>query len=88
MARGWESKSVEEQIAEKEQVAENAAESQSALEKRNNTTQTIERQGQRQGLMRAKARTVAALASVRSDQDRAVLERTLADLDARLRELD
>jgi hypothetical protein len=85
MARGWESKAIEDQIAEK---AEKAAETQASQKKRSDSTQKIEQQGTRQGLIRAKERTVTMLTSVRSDKDRAVLEQTLADLESRLRELD
>ena len=77
MARGWESKSVEDQINARE----------AAISSSREKATDIERRGTRQGLLRARTRTLTLLAAAR-DQDRSLLERTLADLDARLAELD
>ena len=81
MARGWESKAVEEQIREREAEAERAAKTpltpeQAALESR------------REGLSLARARAVDELRSTRHERRRALLERTIEHLDAELAQFD
>jgi hypothetical protein len=80
MARGWESKSVEDQIHEREE----AAQSQSRPLK---TPEQIELQAKRDGLQMARTRTLASLQGTCDARYRAHLERALADLDAQLAKL-
>lgn len=77
MARGWESKSVEDQ----QRSAEDA---KTGRAKPAITPAERERQARRDGLLLSRARVVRDLAAVRSDQHRALLERTLAHLDREL----
>ncbi len=80
MARGWESKSVEDQISEKE--------SQTAKPgQRLNSKQAAERE-KRESLLLARTRTMKDLQNARDARYRALLERTLAHLDTQLAELD
>jgi len=77
MARGWESKSVEEQqdAAARERAARQAP-PMSEAEKA--------RAQQREGLRLARARTLATLQAACNPRHRAILEETLAHLDAQL----
>jgi hypothetical protein len=77
MARGWESKSVEDQISSKEAEPETSA-------KTNLTPAQVQQHMKREGLMLARARTLNDLESTRDPRYRALLERTLAYLDAEL----
>mgnify|MGYP001202498847 CR=1 FL=1 len=79
MARGWESKSVEDQISEHE--AESKKPGRSGL-----TPQELAKRAEREGLLLARARTLSVLASARDDRYRAILERALAHLDSKLAE--
>jgi hypothetical protein len=81
VARGWESKSIEDQIAERE------AEAQKANAPQLTPTQ-LEHRAKREGLMLARCRTVASLETARDARYRAMLERALAHLDSQLAELD
>ena len=75
MARGWESKSVEDQQQEAERRREeNRIRESSAVDRR----RTVEL---------ARAQTVSLLALARTPAQREALERALADLDAQLREV-
>ena len=75
MARGWESKSVEDQQQEAERRRdENRIRESSAVDRR----RTVEL---------ARAQTVSLLARARTPAQREALERALADLDAQLREV-
>lgn len=75
MARGWESKAVEDQQHEAERRrAESRIRESSALDRR----RTVEL---------ARAQTVSLLALARTPAQREALERALADLDAQLREV-
>jgi len=78
MARGWESKAVEEQIdsarADKEDVRQKAAV----------TKQGRERLAQRQSLLLSRSRVVSLLEAARNERYRAQLKRTLDHLDAEL----
>jgi hypothetical protein len=77
MARGWESKSVEDQqdAAERARAARQAP----AL-----TPEAQARAQEREGLRLARARTVATLQTACNPRHRAMLEETLAHLDAQL----
>lgn len=77
MARGWESKSVEEQIASRS--AEPRPPSTPPL-----TPAQQARRVKREALLLARARTMNSLESARDERYRALLERTLAHLDSQL----
>ena len=81
MARGWESKSVEDQISERE--AESQKKGQETL-----TPLQMERRAKREGLMLARARTLHSIETTRDARYRALLDRTLAHLDSQLAELE
>ena len=73
MARGWESKSVEDQIAS---AKEGRAVPRPAL-----TAADRERRARVDGLRLARAKTVADLAKARDDRHRAMLQKSLDFLD-------
>jgi hypothetical protein len=79
MARGWESKSVEEQQAEAaaDRVPKNRPVAPGELAK----------QRQRQGLSLSRQRVLQQLQIAQSPVHRQMLEKALADLDARLSQL-
>jgi hypothetical protein len=81
MARGWESKSIEDQqdAAERERAARQAP----AL-----TPEAQARAQQREGLRLSRARTLAALQTACQPRHRALLEETLAHLDQQLAALE
>jgi hypothetical protein len=82
MARGWESKSVEDQIQEREsEIAESS--SQQKL-----SPQELQRRNKREGLLMARTRTLTSLQGACGGRYRAHLEQVLADLDRQLAELD
>ena len=76
MARGWESKSVEDQIQEREDAS---AEGRPRL-----TPEQIQLHARREGLQMIRTRTLMSLQSVCDSRYRAHLERVLADVDAQL----
>ena len=80
MARGWESKSVEDQILERE--AASKAESRPKL-----TQEEIQVQARREGLEMVRTRTLTSLQAACDSRYRAHLERILADVEAQLRAL-
>lgn len=82
MARGWESKAVEDQIdnAQADRDARNETEASSAGDR--------ERERQRQSLLLSRTRTVALLESASNERYRKQLERGLAHLDEQLKELE
>jgi hypothetical protein len=81
MARGWESKSVEDQ--------QDAAERARAVRQAPTLTPEAQARAQeREGLRLARARTVASLQTACNPRHRAMLEETLAHLDAQLRALE
>ena len=77
MARGWESKAVEDQ----QRAAEDA---KTGRARPVLTPAERERQARHAGLLLARARVVRDLATARNGQHRALLERTLAHLDGEL----
>lgn len=79
MARGWESKSVEEQQAE--------AISTRSGSKRVQSPQEIARDREKQGLMLSRKRLLQQLSAAQNPRHREMLERALADLDAKLTRL-
>ena len=80
MARGWESKSVEDQM-------DNAKADRDAQVKPRLSVEDRERHTRAQSLRLSRARIVGLMDSTRSERYRAQLERTLEELDAQLREL-
>ena len=81
MARGWESKSVEDQINEREAEPKDS--------RKNKPTQAeIEQRAKREGLLLARSRTITALESTRDERYKALLQRTLAHLDSELAQLN
>lgn len=81
MARGWESKSVEEQISQKENPSNKSRNSRL-------TREQVAISEKRASLVLARTRTLSDLESVRDDRYRALLKRTLAHLESELVELD
>lgn len=79
MARGWESKSVEEQQA---QAASNSTPAVPPL-----TPVQIAGQRQRQGIMLSRQRVLQQLETAQNPRHREMLRRALADLDAQLARL-
>jgi hypothetical protein len=80
MARGWESKSIEDQISERESQARVPTTPKL-------TPEQAQRRSRRDGLMLARTRTLTALQTVCDSRYRAHLERVLADLDSQLENL-
>jgi uncharacterized membrane protein len=81
MARGWESKSVEDQIQERESASK--AETRPKL-----TPEAQQLQIRREGLLMIRTRTLSSLQSASDSRYRAHLERILADIDAQLLAID
>jgi len=81
MARGWESKAIEDQMAQAESDKRTAA--KAAL-----TPAEAERQTQREGLLLSRSRTLASLQGACDTRYRALLERTLAHVEEELARLD
>jgi hypothetical protein len=77
MARGWESKSVEEQISLREVEAP-------APVKTAPSPVEVERRAKRNGLLLARTRTITALQTTRDEGYREMLERALQHLDSEL----
>ena len=80
MARGWESKSVEEQINSRQ------AESETSDKKKPGRLE-IEQNSKRESIRLARSRTTKDLQSTQDKRYRALLERTLAHLDSELAKL-
>jgi hypothetical protein len=80
MARGWESKAVEDQIDDAERTRRAGA--KPAL-----TPAEMERQSRKDGLLLSRTRTLNALQGSCDARYRALLERTLAHIDAELASL-
>lgn len=79
MARGWESKAVEDQIAA-------AAERRAGL-KRVRTPDDLERDSRRQGLLLSRAKIASDIENARNDRHRAALQDALDYIDAKLNAL-
>ncbi len=79
MARGWESKSVEDQVAEKEEASSNA------INHRAKAVAHADRQRQQQALELQRERILDERTS--SPVRRAALESALKDIEARLKDL-
>jgi hypothetical protein len=77
MARGWESKSVEDQIDMAEVFRATAAVKQL-------TSETLEALRKREGLLMSRTRVVRELENAQNPRYKAVLTKALAELDAQL----
>ncbi len=80
MARGWDSKSVEDQIGAAEQE-------KAARRKPTVTAEEQERQSRRTGLLLSRAKILTDLEAAVDPRYRTLLERTLAHLDAEISSL-
>ena len=76
MARGWESKSVEDQIA--------ASEERKAAPRDARTPEEIARQSRRQGLLLSRTKIVKDIENARDDRHRASLRQALDYIDAQI----
>ena len=76
MARGWESKAVEDQIA--------AAEERKAAPARPRTPEEVERESRRQGLLLSRTKIVRDIENARDDRHRASLQKALEFIDAQI----
>ena len=81
MARGWESKNVEDQQGEAERQRE-------LVGRPKPTPEQAARAAEREGLKLARTRTLNALQTACHPPHRALLERTLAHIDAQLAALE
>jgi hypothetical protein len=81
VARGWESKSVEDQINERETRAQKPG-------KKKPSAEEIERHSKRESIVLARSRTLTAMESSRDERYRALLKRTLDHLDSELAKLE
>ena len=80
MARGWESKSVEDQITERQAESNSPGKSTA-------TRKEVEQRAKRESIRLARSRTVTALESTQDQRYRTLLERTLEHLDSELAKL-
>jgi hypothetical protein len=81
MARGWESKSVEDQIQEREAAAASGSRPQP-------TPEELQLKARRESLQMARTRTLSSLQAACDTRYRGHLERVLKDLDEQLRALE
>lgn len=80
MARGWESKAVEDQIAASE-------ERKAAASKQERTAEEIARESQRQVLLLSRTKIERDLETARDDRHRASLQQALAYIDEQINSL-
>lgn len=76
MARGWESKSVEDQIA--------ASEERKSAVKTVPTREELEHESRRQGLLLSRAKVAGDLERARDERHRAALQQALAYIDTQI----
>ena len=81
MARGWESKSVEDQI-------ESFASGRGSSSREHLTTEQIERQRQRDSLLLSRTRVLRDIEQSQNPRHLLILQDSLAYLDAKLAKLD
>jgi len=81
MARGWESKAVEEQISAREDAAKTPPKMALAPIE-------LQRRAKRESLLLARTRTLNALESARDERYRVQLEQALVHLDSELGQID
>ena len=79
MARGWESKAVEDQIA--------ASEERKAAAKDARRPDELERESRRQGLLLSRAKIAGDLARARDERHRAALQQALGYIDTQIKNL-
>ena len=79
MARGWESKAVEDQIA--------ASEERKAAAKHARTPDDLQRESRRQGLLLSRAKVAGDLARARDERHREALQRALDFIDTQIKNL-
>jgi hypothetical protein len=79
MARGWESKSVEDQIA--------SAEERKTQRKPALTANERERQSRKTGLLLARTKVLSDIENARDDRHRALLQRSLEYIDGQIEAL-
>ena len=77
MARGWESKSVEDQIA--------SAEERKGASKHARTSDELERESRKHGLLLSRAKIVRDIENARDDRHRAALQQALDYIDAQIK---
>ena len=80
MARGWESKSVDDQIAASE-------DRKAAAAKKVRTADEIARESRRQGLLLSRAKIVQDMENARDERHRAALRQALDYIDAQIQTL-
>ncbi len=80
MARGWESKSVEDQIAASE-------DRKAAAAKKVRTADEIARESRKQGLLLSRAKIVGDIENARDERHRAALQQALEYIDGQIRTL-
>jgi hypothetical protein len=80
VARGWESKSVEDQIAASEERKATAS-------RRARTADDLERESRKQGLMLSRAKILTDIENARDGRHRAALQQALDYIDAQLNSL-
>jgi hypothetical protein len=78
VARGWESKAIEDQIAASEDRKATAS-------KRARSADELERESRRQGLLLSRAKIVTDIDHARDDRHRAALQQALEYLDNQLK---
>jgi len=81
MARGWESKDVESQVADRKTVAENSGKGQKGPE-------DIRKEQERRGLVLSRTRVLNELENAKHPNHRKTLEAALAHLDKKIAELN
>jgi hypothetical protein len=81
MARGWESKDVESQVADRKTVAENSGKGQK-------TPEAIRKEQERRGLVLSRTRVLNELENAKHPNHRKSLEAALAHLDKKLADLN
>lgn len=80
MARGWESKSVEDQIAASE-------DRKAAAAKKVRTADEIARESRKQGLLLSRTKIVRDIENARDERHRAALQQALDYIDGQIRTL-
>jgi hypothetical protein len=81
MARGWESKDVESQVADRKTVAENSGKGPKSAE-------DIRKEQERRGLVLSRTRVLNELEIAKHPNHRKTLEAALAHLDKKIAELN
>jgi hypothetical protein len=80
VARGWESKAVEDQIAASE-------DRKAAASQRPRTSDELGRESRRQGLLLSRAKIVGDMKNARDERHRAALQQALSFIDAQITSL-